>query len=187
MSDYTANKSTKLKTNLLTILMFGGPMGVFFAIPAIVQTGDVVFGIIWGLLIGILAGLLFTALLNVFAKWQARKFRKTRDEIAEKFVVLYDDAANHLVGREGVGGWLFLTSSGLFFKSHKLNFQAHELWIPFETIQSVSTYKSLGFIENGLLLERVDGTQNKFVVYNPKLWIEKIEPQRRPQCPTTEN
>jgi len=150
-------------------------MGIIFAFIVTIQSSDIMLGIIVGAITGLLAGLLFAILISVFGKMQAKKFHLVRDTIAEKYVIVYDGEATHFVNKEGVGGWLFLTSNGLLFKSHKYNFQVHELWIPSETVKSLSTYKNLGFIENGLLIERKDGTQNKFAVYSPKKWIEKIE------------
>jgi len=65
------------------------------------------------------------------------------------------------------------------FKTHEYHIQAYELWIPYEKMQSLLTYKNLGFSENGLLLERKDGTENKFAVHShAKKWIEKIEQAR---------
>jgi len=173
--------AAKLKAKLLTIALFGMPLGAFYAFSAAISSGDIVFGIAVGTIIGLLSGLLFTFLISLFAKWQESKFRSIRCELAKKYVIIYDGAANHFVNKEAVGGWLFLTSNGLFFKSHKYNFQAHELWIPYETVKSVSAYRNLGFIKNGLLLERKGGVQNKFVVYAPKKWIKEIEQMLQPK------
>jgi hypothetical protein len=172
----TTSEMKEIRTmSLLSIFLFGVPMSIVFAIIAIVQSGDIVLGIIIGAIAGFLAGLLFALTISVFIKIQAKKYSLMRNEISEKYVVLYDGGANHNVNGEGVGGWLCLTSNGLFFKSHKYNFQSHELWIPLETVQSIKTYKSFGFINNGLLLNRKDGTQNKFIIYSPEKWIAKIE------------
>jgi len=174
MNNPKSETTEKRKMNFLTIALFGIPMGIIFAFIAAISSGDIVLGIITGAIAGPLAGLLFNFILNIFGKSQAKKFHEIRDEIAKEYDILHDGEANHLVNKEGVGGWLFLTSSGLLFKSHIYNFQVHELWIPYETVQSLSTFKNLGFIENGLLLERKDGTQNKFVVYGAKDWVAKI-------------
>ena len=40
--------------------------------------------------------------------------------------MLRNGPANHFVGVEGVGGWLYLTSGRLYFRSHSLNIQNHE-------------------------------------------------------------
>jgi len=168
----------KLKTNFLMFILFGVPMGIFFTTQSITQTGDILYSIIIGAISGFISGLLFALIMGMFINVQAKKFRPIREQIAKEHELLYDGGANHLVNKEGVGGWLFLTSNGLFFKSHKFNFQKHELWISYESISSLSTFKSLGFIENGMLIERIDGTQNKFVVQSPKIWTKKIESQR---------
>ena len=173
------SNSEKRRLSLLTIVLFGVPMGMFFAIKSAIQTGDIVLGIIVGVITGPLSGVLFALLIGVFAKTQTKKFHVMRSEIAKIHKIVHDGEANHVINKEGAGGWLFLLPHELYFKSHKFNFQNHELRIPLETIESVHTYKNLGIIENGLLVVRKDGTQNKFVVYNPRTWVEKITVARK--------
>ena len=87
---------------------------------------------------------------------------------------IYEGAANHIAGIEGVGGKLYLTKEALIFVSHKLNIQNHELLIPIEEIASYSLSKNLGIVPNGLTINKKDGVSEKFVVNNRKAWVEKI-------------
>ena len=84
--------------------------------------------------------------------------------------------ANHFVGIEAVGGQLFLGSNRLFFKSHSLNIQTHELEIPLSQI--VKTEKASGITGfNRFNIYLKDGTIEKFVVYNREDWIRCINAQ----------
>ena len=165
----------KIIPRLTGNLLFGLFMGLFFAVYLTIASG-IIYGIIAGVLGGFASGLIFGLLTSLFMKWQSRKFNLIRKELAEKYEIIYDDAANHFMEKEAVGGWLFLTDKGLFFKPHEFNLQKHELWILYKKIKSLSTYKNLGIIENGLLIEKNDGSKNRFVLNDPRAWVEKVEP-----------
>ena len=58
--------------------------------------------------------ILFTAVLS------SRK-DKLRERYGIEGTVLRDGAANHMVGKEAVGGWIFLTEDRFFFASYAIN------------------------------------------------------------------
>ena len=85
-------------------------------------------------------------------------------------------AANHFMWIEGVGGKLFLTNQRIFFKSHGLNIQIHELSISLNEIENIEGEYSLWSIPNELIVKTRNGKREKFVVHSRSKWIEKIEP-----------
>lgn len=89
--------------------------------------------------------------------------------------IIHSDVANHFMGAEGVGGRLFLLQGKLHFKSHKINFQTHELIIEIENIKKVDVFNSLGIIPNGLLVQLKDNSEEKFIVNNRSKWKIEIE------------
>lgn len=146
------------KTFFYAGVPFGIIMGLFF--------GDIVFGII--------SGLLFGLLLSTFAQIQKKKFKKISADVTNGKNVIMDGGANHFKGAESVGGWLYLTSEEVIFKSHAFNVQKHETVIPLEQIVEVKTVSTLGLIPNGLQIVTSGGIIEKFVVTKRKTWVQKI-------------
>ena len=70
------------------------------------------------------------------------------------------------MGWEGVGGKLFLTNQRIFFKSHGLNIQIHELSIPLNEIENIDVGNSFWIIPNELTIKTRNGKKEKFVVYS---------------------
>lgn len=89
--------------------------------------------------------------------------------------IIKEGAANHFKGVESVGGKLFLTNQRLFFKSHSINFQPHELSILYKEIKSVGKRNTLLIVPNGMYIELKDGSIENFVVWSRRKWIEEIE------------
>jgi hypothetical protein len=85
--------------------------------------------------------------------------------------------ANHFKGIEGVGGKLFLTNRRIFFKSHRFNFQNHELSIPLSEIREAGGRNTFLFVPNGILINLKSGNKEKFVVWNRNDWLKKIKIQ----------
>ena len=92
--------------------------------------------------------------------------------------IIYEGAANHYAGIEGVGGKLYLTQNALVFISHKLNIQNHELVIPIVEIETFSLSNNLGFVPNGLTIHTKSGKNERFVVNRRKVWAEKMSEVR---------
>lgn len=156
---------------------FGAVMAVFFIILNL-WTADDLDSSIWksiigGLIAGIVSGLVFGLLIGLF---KSSKFveKTTQIETQPDENIFFQTPANHFKGMEGVGGKLYLTNKRLVFKSHKGNFQNHELSIPLADIQSADRYKNLGLINNGLKITSNGNQVDKFVVEKAGEWVEKL-------------
>lgn len=118
-------------------------------------------------------GLLYGWLMNKFST-SKMVTNSTKIETAPGEVIVFEGAANHFKGIEGVSGKLYLTDKKLVFKSHKLNIQNHELSIILRDIQKAGGFKPLNITDNGLLIDMSDGSTEKFVVENRDKWITTI-------------
>lgn len=173
-------KKIYIKSTLLFGMAIGIPLAVLRGISFMTKgTASMLMVIATGILVGLMSGILFTFLLALFVKWQAKGFQKKREEMAKEYDIVYDDSANHFVGKEGVGGWLFLTTEHLFFQSHNFNVQNHELIIPLHAIKSVSVCRLLFIFDTGLIIERNNNRTEKFSVVNPVQWAEVIEQTKK--------
>jgi len=154
-----------LKTAVYSALAFGLIMGFFYSLAA---------GVYFGAISGIASGSVFGIIIAAFAQFQRHKFRKLKSEIVGNLEVILDDGANHFKGKEAVGGYLFLTPEKLIFKSHNFNIQNHQTIIRLSQIDKVKAVQTLGIVPNGLLIILKDGSEERFVVYNRRNWINKI-------------
>lgn len=152
------------KVFLLGGTLFGGAMGLFIGIMNNLRVG---------LIGGLCAGVIFGSLGSGFAYIQTKNFKKYGSEIVGNENTIFSGGANHFMGSEGVGGWLFLTANELIFKSHDFNKQNHQLAIPLNQITGVKASFTLGFIPNGLKIS-TNGNIEKFVVFRRKEWIRQI-------------
>lgn len=170
----------KASIGLKSGLYFGIIMGLFFALACglilctIQGINGFLLGVSIGLVGGIIAGVLFGFCISIFTKVQMRKFEPLRRQMAKQQRIVIEGGANHYLNKEGVGGWLFITPELLFFKSHNVNIQSHELSIPISIIKSVIPCKLLTFSKTGLRIEKTDGTLEMFVVNNPNEWASRI-------------
>ena len=164
-----------LKLFLLMWFSFGGGMSLFFTWK---------YGYKSGVIGGVVSGFLFAGFMSAFAIYQARQFRG-RCPLIEGETLLKEGSANHFVGAEGVGGWLYLTSARLHFRPHKFNIQKHELSIALKNMTGLKTSGKFSFILNDLVIETHEGTE-KFVVQAARDWVEAIEQATaaRPMNPT---
>lgn len=165
MSQIAHQKVSYARAGIKMGLFFGIAMAIFFTF----QTGH------WyrGIVSGIFAGTVFGSVMAWFAKRQASKLSLKRPDFGDEKAVL-EGPANHFSGAEGVGGYLFLTDARLFFLSHRLNIQNHELSIPLDEIQSVEASKTLGLINNGLVIHRTPDLTERFVVFEHERWRDAI-------------
>jgi len=152
---------------------YGLFMGIFFCIMYSIIDG-ITIGLIWGFISMIICGVLFGGFMFLFIHYQSKKFIPIREEISKNVKIVLDDGANHYMGKEAVGGWLFLTEKMLKFISHKFNIQNHTLDIPVNEICALTVTKSLKIFRNGLIIEMQNGTKERFVVNDPDKWIEQI-------------
>lgn len=146
-------------------------------IPFAVVMG-VVFSLIYdwvtGTIGGVLSGILFGIAIAVFVGLQEKKFTKDRPLRPDEELIK-EGGANHFLNGEAVGGWIYLTSSRLFFKSHGSNIQNHELTVPVYEIDYVEKVNTFGIIPNQIKLTLRDGQVLKFVVSGANDWVSSIK------------
>lgn len=153
-----------LKTMLFTGIPFGLFMGLFWSF---------LYGSRSGVVMGIMAGVLFGAAMSAFAGYQKKRFEMDRPALAGEDLVK-EGGANHFRNIEAVGGWIYLTDKRLFFRSHSMNVQRHELSIPLQKISEAKPCMTFGIIPNGLKIKTIDGETEKFVVEDRNEWAKKI-------------
>lgn len=158
-----------MKQSIRSLFLGGAIFGIIMAIVFSLQSGVVI-----GSISGIIAGMLFALLIALFMHYQSKKFQMIKQEMSKEYHVIYDGGANHFKGREGVGGWLFLTDTELIFKSHQYNFQNHELIIPYHDIAGITKKNNLGLVPNGIVIQTKHGKAERFVVNSRDIWIQKI-------------
>ena len=167
------DKKSKMKAGLF----FGIAMSLFFILQSLwtsddLSTKNILISIFSGLVAGALSGVLFGWIMGKFARSKFVSAIKIETEADE--TILFETGANHFVGIEGVGGKLFLTNRRLIFKSHKINFQNHELSVRLSDIKLVGKYKTLGLLNNGLTVTTVGNKVEKFVVEQIESWIDQL-------------
>ena len=90
-------------------------------------------------------------------------------KLKENEIIEISRPANHFLRFEGVGGRIFITNLRFVFKSHAVNFQAHELTINYSEIKSVVFYNTLAIVPNGLKIILHSGKIEKFAVWKRSL------------------
>ncbi len=165
MEPNTSTSTSSAKTWIYSAFFFGLPMGVLFSL----QNNNWLIGIGGGLI----AGVLFATLMCWFAARQIKRFSADRPDLDGE-AILFEGPANHFKGAEGVGGYLWLTTGQLFFRSHRFNIQNHECRMPLSEIADAEATKTLGLVPNGLLVRLVSGTQERFVVHKNRDWTTRI-------------
>jgi hypothetical protein len=159
-------KGQTLRNSVRAGALFGLAIGLLYGVTR---------GPLDGVILGVIAGALFGLFVGAFSFFATRKFRAMRAEMTQQMSIVYDGAANHFVGSEGVGGWLFLTNKELIFKSHKLNINRHEFTVALADIVNIQTGKSLGLISNKLIIQTKPGSSEVFVVNGTKTWLAELQ------------
>ncbi len=161
-----------------TGLGFGIVMAIFFILQDVftndnLTSEEILKSIASGIIGGIVAGSLFGWLMGLFGK---SKFinETTMIDTDPGEEILFQTAANHFKGLEGVGGKLYLTNKRLIFKSHQLNIQNHQLSISLPEIEAAGRYKTLGLVNNGLAITTKQNTTEKFVVDQVEEWLKHL-------------
>lgn len=179
-----------MKTAVKLGLFYGTAMGLvagllglclFPGLGCLVFNQNMILGLIIGVLLDIVAavlfgvacGLLYGIIMGAFMKKKAQEFIPVREDFRAQGRLFYDGAANHMMGKEGVGGWMFILNDTLYFKSHQQNVQIHELQIPLGNIRKVACTRR-GIFNTGLDVELMDGSVEKYVVNERKIWVDKI-------------
>ncbi len=163
---------------LKTAILAGVPFGLFMGLYFVYQT-NLRMGTLQGLGAGIFGGVGFAS----FSQWQRSRFTRKDDQLDGE-PLLKQGPANHFLGNESVGGFLYLTDHRLVFRSHKFNVQNHDLHIHLGSIAEVRAVLTAGFIPNGLLVKTEDG-EDRFVVQGRGSWVEAIQAAipEGPRCP----
>jgi len=169
-SSPTVQKTSWLRMGLITGLFFAVAMTPVYAL----------IGGNWQRAIapGVLSGIAFGICMAWFGRRQTSKLSLERPDFGVEALV-FEGPANHFVGTEGVGGYLFLTDSRLFFRSHRFNIQNHEHSIALSDIEKVEATKTAGVIPNGLAIWRRERERDRFVVNRHEEWREKIDAARQ--------
>ncbi|MBQ4537837.1 MAG: hypothetical protein II994_09525 [Lachnospiraceae bacterium] len=166
--------------------LFAGLLGLclFPGLGCLVFNQNVILGLILGVLLDMVAavlfgtacGLIYGLIMANFLKKKAQEFAPVREAFRAQGCLFFDDVANHMMGKEGVGGWMFILTDSLYFKSHQQNVQVHEQRIPLVSIRRVTCTKSgmRGMFSSGLDIELADGRVEKYVVNDRKIWMDKI-------------
>jgi GRAM domain len=153
-----------LRTFWKASLFFGLIMALYLSIRSDWQTG---------LLMGLRLGLLFGLLAGVFVAYQAKGFTENRPLLPNEKLIK-EGGANHFIKMESVGGWIYLTDSRLYFKSHCSNIQNHDISIALEEIVKVEKVNTFGVIPNQLRLTLRSGKIERFVVSAASEWVNGL-------------
>lgn len=167
------------KSILLAGLPFGLLMGTIYVFqftlrPSVDFDLDL---LLLGAVVGIANGVFFGGALSLFSYYQGKKFA-AEDPSAPGEELIMQGGANHFLRGEGVGGYLYLTNERLIFKSHKFNFQRHELTILIREVDSARSYLILGLIPIGLEVVTSD-RKERFVVAKRHNWLQGIRRVRQ--------
>lgn len=95
-------------------------------------------------------------------------------EMNENETEIYTSGANLFRNIESVGGKLILTNERLIFLPRSININQDKEYVELSRINSMEKVKTLGIIENGLLVTLNNDKKLQFVVNNREKWIEKI-------------
>jgi hypothetical protein len=146
-----------------------GIEGIFYGMSIfyVVQHG------IEGIVCGMVSGLLFAAFMYLL--YNSSWFQRKTAIMANNGPVLYTGGANHFLNGEAVGGKLYLLRDKLWFRSHNLNIQNHELQLDVHHIKAINLYNIAGIIPTGIQVALDNGKTEKFVVNNRKAWINEIK------------
>ena len=74
---------------------------------------------------------------------------------------------------------LDLKKGEILVKAHSLNMQIHEESISLDQIVSIKPSRTFYVLPNQISVELANGREERYVVWNRKSWIEKIEQIKR--------
>jgi len=92
---------------------------------------------------------------------------KLRKRYGIEGTVLRDGAANRMVGKEAVGGWIFLTEDRFCFASHAINRTTGAWSVSYADIENVSKGKRI----RSFAIRTKEGTEEEFIVNDRREWI----------------
>ena len=124
-----------------------------------------------GMLFGIVGGMVFAVGIVLFQGILASRKDKLRERYGIAGMVLRDGAANHMVGKEAVGGWIFLMEDRFCFVSHAFNVTTGAWTVPYSAIADVTKGKML----RSIAVHTKGGNTEEFVVDNCSDWIRFLK------------
>lgn len=123
-----------------------------------------------GLTVGAFAGFSYGLIMATVAYLKSLRYIKNRP-LAPDEKLIEEGQASYLKKR----GWIYLTSSRLFYVSDKLNITGDELSFPLSEIESAERGFTLGIVPNKLILNLKNGQREEFIVQTPKNWANRIK------------
>lgn len=163
------------KKFFLVAISFGIPWAILMILVRWVLDELTLTMVLTYLVAGLLGGVLFSAIMS---KLKSYFYKKVVFIPESGETILFETGANRILNKEGVGGKLFLTSTGrLIFKSHQINIQVHELNLPINAIIKVEGGKSLGIFPNKLKVYTPDNNYT-FIVDELVEWQVRLTPNR---------
>lgn len=157
-------KKNKLLLNfIISFLGWGIPMGLIFFI---------MFGSLKkGVILGGIGGFVFAAFMILFVVILASRKDKLRERYGIEGAVVYDGAANHMVNKNAVGGWIFLMEDRFYFAAHAVNMTTGVWMIPYSDITDVTRGKMV----RSIAVHTKGGIIEEFVVDNRDEWIHILQ------------
>lgn len=157
-----------LKVTVATGLPFGILWGGFMRLAM---------GPSFGLGVALAAGTLFGLMMAGFQAWMSDSKRRSKQmpfESRAGETVVHEGPANHKLGLEYRGGWLFLTNERLAFRPHAMNIQKDTLDLERADLAKIDLVATLGVVPNGLLVTTRDGKEQRFVVVERSEWAKAL-------------
>lgn len=144
---------------------------LLFSIVFFVFCSTVFGSFLKGIILGISAGIFFSFFISTFVLIAACKMKKFKKSFQLDTKIWYDGGANHIVGKECVGGWIFLTEDELLFHPHSFNKNTENCKIAYSQIKNITIGSKIRSIDVYLHT----GGKESFIVNNRKQWIMRIK------------
>jgi hypothetical protein len=166
----------EIKYSIFAGIGFGFLFGLFFTL---------LLNLTYAVVAGSIAGIFFGLGLFLFVRSKTVK-RQTSIPDEQNKKIIYSAGANHFKNGEAVGGKLYLFPEKLKFTSHNFNIQYDELEIEIKQIACIKYVNTFGIVPNGLLIETVYGSRERFVVGGRSYWKKAIEEIKKMDITSTQ-
>ncbi len=88
-------------------------------------------------------------------------------------------AANYFADNRALSGTLYFDETALLFVPRNTEAQKNNVCILYNEIKAIETFRTLGFIANGMMLLTKKGKQHRFAVNNRKAVIAFLNNKRQ--------